>query len=33
MTIESVRDVLLWSTLTNYGVILLWFAVFSLGHD
>jgi hypothetical protein len=26
-------DVLLWSAIINYGVLLVWFVVFRLGHD
>jgi hypothetical protein len=33
MTIDMVRDVLLWCTVLNYGILLLWFLVFSLAHD
>ena len=33
MTIDLVRDVLLWCTVINYGILLLWFLVFSLAHD
>lgn len=33
MTTETLRDVLLWSTVINYGVLLWWFAIFSLAHD
>lgn len=33
MTIETARDVLLWSAAINYGVLFLWFAVFRLAHD
>ena len=33
MSIELVRDVLLWCTLINYGVLLLWFLFFKTTHD
>ncbi len=33
MTIESVRDVFLWCTIINYGVLLLWALVFMTAHD
>jgi hypothetical protein len=33
MTIDVLRDVLLWCTVLNYGLLLLWFLVFSLAHD
>lgn len=33
MSIELVRDVLLWCTLINYGVLLLWFLFFKTAHD
>jgi hypothetical protein len=33
MSIEVARNFLLWSTVINYGVLLLWFMVFALAHD
>jgi hypothetical protein len=33
MNLEMTRDVLLWCTVINYGVLLLWFVVFRFGHD
>jgi hypothetical protein len=33
MNIEIVRDVLLWCTLINYGVLLWWFLIFTLARD
>jgi len=33
MSIEFARNVLLWSTVINYGVLLVWFLVFMLAHD
>lgn len=33
MTIELVRDVFLWCTIINYGVLLLWALVFMTAHD
>ena len=33
MNIEITRDVLLWCTVINYGVLLLWFLVFIFAHD
>jgi hypothetical protein len=33
MTLETVREVLLWSALINYGVMLWWFLAFCLAHD
>ena len=33
MSIELVRDVLLWCTLLNYGVLLWWFLFFTFAHD
>jgi len=33
MTVETVRELLLWSAVINYGVLLLWFMVFTLAHD
>ncbi len=33
MSIETARDVLLWCTVINYGVLVWWFLVFTLAHD
>jgi hypothetical protein len=33
MSIERVRKTLLWCTVINYGVLLVWFLVFMLAHD
>ena len=33
MTIELIRSFLLWCTLINYGILLVWFVVFTLAHD
>ena len=33
MSIAVVRDVLLWCTVLNYGVLLVWFLFFLLAHD
>jgi hypothetical protein len=33
MSIEFARNVLLWSTVINYGVLLVWFLVFMLARD
>jgi hypothetical protein len=33
MTIEVARNVLLWCTVIDYGVLLAWFLVFVLAHD
>jgi len=33
MSIETVRDVLLWCTVINYGVLLWWFLAFTLAHN
>lgn len=33
MTVEFARDFLLWCTLINYGLLLVWFAFFTLAHD
>jgi hypothetical protein len=32
MTIETVRRVLLWCTILNYGILLVWFLFFILAH-
>ena len=33
MTVELLRDVLGWSAVINYAVLLLWFLIFRFGHD
>ncbi|MBM4331809.1 MAG: hypothetical protein FJ117_11410 [Deltaproteobacteria bacterium] len=33
MTVQDVRDVLLWCLIINVGLLLWWFLVFSLAHD
>jgi hypothetical protein len=33
MTFEATRTLLLWCTVTNYGVLLVWFLVFVFAHD
>jgi hypothetical protein len=33
MNIEIVRNFLLWCTVINYGMILVWFLVFMLAHN
>jgi len=33
MTIDLVRDVLLWCFIINIGILLWWFLFFSLAHD
>jgi hypothetical protein len=33
MNLEVVRRVLLWSTIINYGILLVWFFLFMLAHD
>jgi ABC-type branched-subunit amino acid transport system permease subunit len=33
MTIEVTRILLLWCTVINYGVLLVWFLVFVFAHD
>ena len=32
MTIEAVRRALLWCTVINYGILVVWFLVFLLAH-
>jgi hypothetical protein len=32
MSIEFIRHVLLWSTVINYGILLVWFVVFLFAH-
>jgi hypothetical protein len=33
MTVEIVRDVLAWSTVINFALLIFWFLFFSLAHD
>ena len=33
MSIEATRNFLLWCTVINYGVLLVWFLLFALAHD
>jgi len=33
VTIEATRNFLLWCTVINYGVLLVWFLLFALAHD
>ena len=33
MNIEKVRRVLLWCTVINYGILLVWFFAFMFAHD
>lgn len=33
MNIEFTRSFLLWCTVINYGLLLIWFLVFALAHD
>ena len=33
MSISAIRNFLLWCTVINYGVLLVWFLVFVLAHD
>lgn len=33
MSIEIARQFLLWCTVINYGILLLWFAMFAFAHD
>jgi hypothetical protein len=33
MSLELTRSFLLWCTVINYGVMLLWFVVFAFAHD
>jgi hypothetical protein len=33
MNIETIRRVLLWCAVINYGILLIWFLVFMLAHD
>lgn len=33
MTIDTVREALLWCAVLNYGVLLVWFALLALPHE
>jgi len=33
MTVNELKEFLLWSTAINYGVLLIWFGVFVFSHD
>jgi uncharacterized protein DUF6868 len=33
MSVELVRSFLMWCTIINYGILLVWFLVFSRAHD
>jgi uncharacterized protein DUF6868 len=33
MNIETIRRVLLWCTIINYGILLVWVLIFMLAHD
>ena len=33
MDLSTLRDVLVWSLVVNYGILLVWFVMFSLAHD
>ena len=33
MNIDDLRHFLLWCTIINYGILLVWFLVFALAHD
>ncbi len=33
MSIETVRNALLWCAVINYGILLVWFLFFMLAHD
>ena len=33
MEMSTLRDVLVWSLIVNYGILLVWFVMFSLAHD
>jgi hypothetical protein len=33
MTVNALKEFLLWSTAINYGVLFLWFGVFVFAHD
>lgn len=33
MTVEMIRNMLAWSAVINYGLLTVWFLMFSLAHD
>ena len=33
MTVETIRNVLGWCTVTNYVILIMWFLLFLLAHD
>ncbi len=33
MSIEVTRNLLLWSTIINWGILLVWFLIFAFAHD
>ena len=33
MTIGAIRDFLMWCTILDYGILLVWFLAFALAHD
>ena len=33
MTVNELKEILLWSTAINYGILFLWFGVFVFAHD
>jgi hypothetical protein len=33
MDLSTLRDVLVWSLIVNYAILLVWFVMFSLAHD
>ena len=33
MSMATLREFLLWSTLINYGILIVWFLLFSFAHD
>lgn len=33
MSLEALRDVFMWCSIINYGILLVWFLVFAFAHD
>lgn len=33
MKIETIRNMLLWCSIINYGILLIWFVIFTTAHD
>lgn len=33
MTLDTLREMFLWCTVLNYGLLLVWFLLFTLAHD